>query len=214
MLARRAERLAAGERAIGWKLAFGAPASLERFGLAAPLVGFLTDATLHDPGSAVSCAGWHRPVAEPEIAVHIGADVDADTNDVAAAIAGLGPAIELADVHPPSDDLEEILAGNIYHRAVLLGAPDTSRAGGNLDGLRGRVVHDSVEVADTTDLQALTGDLVEIVGHAATLLALAGSRLGAGDVVIAGSIVPPLAIEPGGEVVFELAPRPPISVRV
>ncbi len=213
MLERRAARLAAGERAIGWKLAFGAPSSLERFGLAAPLLGFLTDATRHDPGSTISCAGWHRPVAEPEIAVHIGDNVEPGDN-VAGAISGLGASIELADVHPPSEDIEEILAGNIYHQAVVFGDPDTSRAGGRREGMRGRVLHNGAEITDTTEIEAITGDLISIVGHAATLLALAGARLSAGDVVIAGSIIPPLSIQPGDDVVFELHPLPAISVRV
>jgi len=212
MLALRAERLAAGERAIGWKLGFGAPASLQRFGLSGPLVGFLTDARLHDPRSTVSCAGWENPVAEPEIAVHIGADVH--PADVPSAISGLGAAIELANVHPPPDDLAEVLAGNIYHQAVILGAPDPTRAGGVRDGLRALVDQGGVEVADSRDLEALTGDLIAVVGHAAALLAAAGERLSAGDVVIAGSVVPPLPIHPGEEIVYELAPLPPISVRV
>lgn len=214
MLALRSERIARGERAIGWKLAFGAPSSLARFGLSAPLPGFLAEATTFSPGSTVSCAGWGRPVAEPEIAVHIGRDVEPGSSHVAEAIAGIGAAIELADVHPPSEDIEEILAGNIFHRAVILGAAEPARAGGIRDGMRARVAQDGVEVANTGDLEALTGDLIEMVGHTATLLAAAGEQLRAGEVVITGSIVPPLAIQPGQEVVFELTPLPAISVRV
>jgi 2-keto-4-pentenoate hydratase len=212
MLALRDERIAAGERPIGWKLGFGAPASLERFGLSAPLLGFLTDAGVRASGDEVSSIGWQNGVAEPEIAVHI--EDDAEPGNVAGAIGALGPAIELADVHPPSDDIAQILAGNIYHKAVILGTPDASRAGGRLEGLRARVLHNGVEVADTIDLEAQTGDLVAVVGHAAALLASAGERLAPGDVVIAGSIVPPLPIAPGDEVVFELVPLPAISVSV
>jgi 2-keto-4-pentenoate hydratase len=214
MLALRSERVAGGDRAIGWKLGFGAPSSLAHFGLSAPLLGFLAETTTFPPGATVSCAGWGRPVAEPEIAVHIGRDVKPGFTPVADAIAGIGPAIELADIHPPSEDIEEILAGNIFHRAVILGAADPVRAGGTRDGMRARVTQDGIEVANTSDLEALTGDLIEIVGHAATLLDAAGERLRAGEVVITGSIVPPLAIERGQEIVFELTPLQAISVRV
>lgn len=212
MLALRSKQLAAGEQPIGWKMGFGAPASLERFGLSAPLLGFVTDATLHDSPSTVSCAGWQAPVAEPEIAVYLGDDVE--PGHAAEAISGLGAAIELANIYPPSDDIEEILAGNIFHRAVVLGTPDPSRAGGVRGDLRALVAHDGTEIADTTDLESLTGDLIGVVDHAAALLIAAGERLSAGDVVIAGSIVPPLQIKPGEEIVFELAPLPVISVRV
>ncbi len=80
--------------------------------------------------------------------------------------------------------------------------------------MRARVRLDGVEVADTTDLEALTGDLADILAHAAELLAAAGQRLHAGDVMISGSVVPPIAIAPGSELSYELAPLPPITVRV
>src|ERR1700724_2515204 len=40
-LQRRRERLDAGEKAVGWKVAFGAPAAMERLRITAPLFGFL-----------------------------------------------------------------------------------------------------------------------------------------------------------------------------
>lgn len=214
MLDLRSDRLARGERAVGWKLAFGAPASLERFGLSAPLVGFITDATTQPSPGSVSCAGWQRPVAEPEIAVYIGADVEPGSDDVADSIGALGSAIELADVDPPPEDIEEILATNIFHRGVVLGEPDPDRAGGRRDDLEAHIDHAGTESVVTGDLGSLTGDLVQVVGHCARLLDLAGAQLASGDIVIIGSVVPPLSIEPGQEVIFELAPLPAISVRV
>jgi 2-keto-4-pentenoate hydratase len=135
MLQRRAEVLSGGEGTIGWKLGFGAPVWLEKFGLPGPLLGFLPRSGARPSGATVSCRGWVSPVAEPEIAVYIGRDVD-DPARVAAAVSGLGPAIELADVDPPPQDIEAVLAGNIYHRAVILGGPDPGRAGGSIDGLK------------------------------------------------------------------------------
>lgn len=213
MLASRSRRLAAGERPIGWKLGFGAPIWLDRFELTGPLVGFLTDATNHPSGAMVSCEGWSNPVAEPEIAVYVGRDVD-DPTRVADAIAALGPAIELADVHSPPESIEDVLAGNIFHRAVVLGDPDPARAGGLRVGLRARIRRDGVEVADTTDLESATGDLVEILGHAAALLAASGERLRSGDVVIMGSVIPPLPVSPGTVVGFRLSESPEITVEV
>ena len=53
LLARRAELLAEGATPIGWKLAFGTPAAMEKLGTTGPLVGFLTDATLLADGGRV-----------------------------------------------------------------------------------------------------------------------------------------------------------------
>jgi 2-keto-4-pentenoate hydratase len=52
----RQARLDAGETSLGWKVGFGAPAALERLGLDAPLVGFLTGSL------APSGAGPHHDV--------------------------------------------------------------------------------------------------------------------------------------------------------
>ncbi|MGA7490519.1 MAG: hypothetical protein WBW74_26660, partial [Xanthobacteraceae bacterium] len=118
----RRRRLDGGDAPLGWKVGFGAPAMLERLGIAGPLVGFLTRGARLRSGASISLAGWAKPVAEPEIAVHIGRDVpaDADHEAAAAAIAGISPAIELADLTTPPEDPEHILSGNIYQRHVVL----------------------------------------------------------------------------------------------
>ena len=73
----RKERLAGGEKPIGWKAGFGAPAVLEKLKLGACLVGFMHDKNKLDSGATVSLAGWAKPAAEPEIAIHLGKDVAA-----------------------------------------------------------------------------------------------------------------------------------------
>jgi 2-keto-4-pentenoate hydratase len=205
----------AGHKALGWKLAFGGPAAMERLGITAPLVGFLTDRALLASGSAVSLSGWKKPAAEPEIAVHLGKDLPggADRATAIAAIAGLGPAIELADVDHPSGDVEGTLARNIYQRHVILGVRDVRHAGGVLEGLTGHVIQNDAEIARVMDLQALTGELLDIVRHTADLLATFGEKLEAGQVIIAGSIVPPLWITSGEELIFRLERIDSISIR-
>jgi 2-keto-4-pentenoate hydratase len=155
-------------------------------------------------------------VAEPEVAVHIGRDVaaGADRAVAAAAIAGISPAIELVDLHTPPDDPERILAGNIYQRHVVLGAASPARAGGEADGLTGRIIRRGSEFARTTDPQANTGEWIEIVRHVADLLAACGERLRSGEIIITGSVLPPISIEPDEDgIAFELDPVASVSVR-
>ena len=215
-LARRRELLAAGDEPLGWKVGFGAPASLARLRLAGPLVGFLLERARVPDGGRVSVAGWVRPVAEPEIACHLARDVPAGASrDVAAgAIGALGAAIELADVDRTPDDVEEILARNIFQRAVVLGPSDPGRAGGSAAGLAARVLVGGREAGATDDVEALTGKLAELVRHVASFLGAFGEELRAGEVVIAGSIVPPLEVAPPTDVRFELAPLGAVSVRL
>jgi 2-keto-4-pentenoate hydratase len=212
----RKQRLDAGDRPLGWKVGFGAPAILERFKISGPLVGFLTQNARIAPGGAVSLADWVKPVAEPEIAVHMGRDLAAGTDraTAAAAIAGISPAIELADLNEPPEEPERIVAHNIYQRHVVIGASDPARPGGSPDGLTCRIIRRGAEFARTTDPQANTGAWLDIVRHVADVLAAAGERLRAGEIIITGSVVPPLLLEPDErEIAFALDPVGTVSVR-
>ena len=207
-LALRAQRIASGEKPLGWKVGFGAPAAMKKLEIPAPLVGFLMEPALLPSGARVQVGQWTRPAAEAEIAVHMGRDLagGADRAAAAAAIAGLGAAIEIADVEFPPDDVEQIVAADIYQRHVILGGCDASRAGCKLEGLACRVFHNGTEVAHTSDPQALTGDYLDIVRHVADVLDACGERLRAGEVIITGSITPPLWVGAGDDIRFELAP--------
>ncbi len=218
-LARRAELLRAGEQPLGWKLGFGAPAALEKLRLKMPITGFLLKRGLVPSGGMISLKGLVKPIAEPEIAVHMGKDLagGADAKTVAAAIAGLGPAIEIADldIAPEPDRIEAILAGNIFHRHVLLGPPDPARAGGKLAGLVSRALRNGAEVARTADPQGNIGQLLGIIGHLASQLAACGERLRAGEVVITGSVVPFFFLTAEDRsFAHELAPLGEVSVQL
>ena len=210
----RRARLEAGQRSIGWKVGFGAPAAMEKLGISSPLIGFLTDKALLPPGTKVSIEGWVKPAIEPEIAIYIGEALDpqADRETLRAGIEAIGPAIELADLDPPPVEVEAILSGNIFNRHVILGKADPSRAGCILDGLTARVYRDEEELATITDLLALTGDLIEIVRHVVGTLASVGAGLRPGEVIIAGSIVPPIWAESSLDFRYELDPVDSISI--
>lgn len=196
-LATRRARIAAGEKPLGWKVGMGAPATMQKLGLAAPVVGFLMQRALLLSGSTVSLAGYLKPVAEPEICVRMASDLAAGASPDAAmaAVKEIFPAIELADLDPvpTPDNLDVVLAGNIFQRHVLLCG--TTRAGAETSGLTSRVIRRGVETARTNDPEALTGKLLDIVAHVASTLAAFGEKLSAGDVIITGSITPPLMIE-------------------
>jgi 2-keto-4-pentenoate hydratase len=213
---KRATRIAAGGRHLGWKAGFGAAAAIAKFDLPGPLMGHMLQDARTASGETVSVSGWKKPVAEPEIAAWIGADLPdgSDKDAVARAISALGPAIELADLDPPPEDVTMILAGNIFHRRVILGQTDTSRAGARVDGLSGHITRKGTKGSPVTELEANTGRIVDIVAHLATTLAASGERMQAGDVVICGSIVPPIFLDSSDkEIVYRLDPIGEVSIR-
>jgi 2-keto-4-pentenoate hydratase len=197
-LAKRRARIAAGEKPLGWKVGLGAPAAMQKLGLKAPVVGFLMQRALLLSGSTVSFKDYAKPVAEPEICVRMASDLGsgATANTATASIKEIFPAIELADLDPvpTPDNLDAVLADNIFQRHVILCG--NTRAGSATSGLTSRLIRRGAEAAATSDPEALTGKLGDIVAHVANTLAAYGEKLSAGDVIITGSITPPLMIEP------------------
>lgn len=191
-MATRRSRIAGGERPIGWKLGFGTPAALAKFDLSGPLVGYMMEASVLPSGATADIAGWVKPVAEPEIAVRIAEDIADGSALSAASIAAFAPAIELADMSFAPEDVEKILADNIFHRHVVLGPFQDVGAGHDWSALRGTVWRGGNPVASVDDVEANTGKFLAILRTCADTLAAAGEQLRRGDLVILGSLVPPL----------------------
>ena len=169
-------------------------------------------------GAFAKADPWQHGLIEFEVAVELGEDVASGTppDEAAAAVSAVGAAIELADVDLPvtADAVSEIVAGNIFHKHVILGVMDRTRSGIDVGGLVGRVFIDGLEHSATTDLEAMTGRYPDIVATVAGTVASQGERLRAGDVIITGSIVAPIALGGSGTFSFALDPLPPISVTV
>ncbi len=196
-LAKRRERIAAGEKPLGWKVGLGAPATMQRLDLTAPVVGYLMQRALLLSGSTASFNGWTKPAAECEMAVRMARDLagGANAETAAAAVKEILPAIELADFDPPPtpDTVDAVLADDIYQRHVILCG--NTRSGASTSGLTSRLIRRGAETSRTTDPEALTGKLPDIVALVANTLAAFGEKLSAGDVIITGSITPPILIE-------------------
>jgi 2-keto-4-pentenoate hydratase len=202
LLARRAEMLAAGATPIGWKLAFGTPAAMESQGTTGPLVGFLTDRTLVAPGGECSVGGWKAPKLEPEIAIHLGPG--------GRGVAGISAAIELADADLPPTETEAVLAGDIYHRAVVLdpaaALPAPPRP------IAARIEREGEEIAATEDAESATGRLDELADYVVRYLGEFSESTAEGEIVISGSMVGLLDIAPGQHLTNEVTAVGRVSV--
>jgi 2-keto-4-pentenoate hydratase len=184
---------------------------MAKLGTEAPLVGYLLEPARVESGATVSLDGWSNPKLEPEIAVHLAADVapGASRADAEAAIAGLGVAIELVDLDPGEAEPEAILAADIFQRHVLLG-PVVD--GASASGVSARALKNGDEAASTPDATEATGDPIDHVLHVATVVGETGEALRAGEVVICGSVVPALDVAPGDTVEVQLDPLGSLSV--
>jgi len=200
-------RIERGERRVGWKIGLNVPAVQERLGISEPVIGALSSGGELNPGASHSLAGGTRVGIEPEVAVHVSAAVPAGESRerAAAAIGALGAAIEVVDIDMPFDDLERILARNVFQRAFMLAPEVAERAGGDLDGVALRVRRNGVE-QESARAADLLGNLADVVILVADLLAEAGEALSAGDVIISGSLTPIVWVEVGDRVEVDLGP--------
>jgi 2-keto-4-pentenoate hydratase len=202
----RKQQFDAGAKQIGWKVGLGAKAAMERCKLTAPVVGFLLDKAQLNPGATVPLKGWTKPVAEIEIAAYMARDLPANADDATA--------IELADLDSAMDDVEGLLARDIWQRHVILGTKDASRAGARLEGLTGKMIRNGKDTPVPADLEAPTGKIVETVRHVADVTAALGDGLRAGQFIICGAITGPMFLEAGETGIdFTLAPVGSVSVR-
>ena len=190
LLTRRREIVAQGAEPIGWKIGFNVPAIQEKLGIDGPLAGFLTSGGLLEDGATWSLSDDGEVVVESEVAVELGDD--------ARSIVALIPALELADPPDLSQDVETILAGNIFHRAVAFGPRSETDAPGSA-----RILVNG-ELAHEITAREADARLEEMVGVVAGRLADAGGQLEAGQRIITGVLAPPHAAKPGDVVRLEI----------
>jgi len=209
--------LAEGARHIGWKAGLGTSAALAKLGTTAPLVGFLTDATQLLDGGTFAIDGLANPRLEPEVAVRLGASIgpSATPSEVLNAVEAVAPAIEIVDLGA-ADDVEEVLAGNIFHQSFLVG-PFTAATPATFADARVSVAVNGEEVHANVDPGTLLGRLEDILGGMAwqvVLATTAGATFSAGDIVITGSVVTALELAGGEAVTVSLANGDAVSVNI
>jgi 2-keto-4-pentenoate hydratase len=182
--------LAGGAERVGWKIGLNVPAVQERLRIDGAVVGHLTSATMAESASAHAIGDASQAVVEPEIAVEVGRD---------GAVAALGAAIEVVDISLPFEDVEAILARNVFHRAFLLGPREGLGAPAKVEAVVSVNGEERARASASTEMTAT-------VALVAESLAAAGERLEPGDVIIAGSVTVPVPVQPGDAVTVDLEP--------
>ena len=162
---------------IGWKLALNAPAIVEALGIGEPALGGLSESRV--ASGTHSLAGAHQPAVEPELLIEAGEG---------GAVARLGVALEVVDFDRPLDDVEEVVATNIFHRAVAFGS-----LGDPVSPERAvfRVNEEERGVVESFEAPADTLAFVD------RFLREVGAELVPGDLVIAGALVAAVPVQPG-----------------
>jgi 2-keto-4-pentenoate hydratase len=203
-----------GGEAAGWKAALGGERA-RALGLRGPLVGRLATDRIFESGATISVSGWTSARLEPETAVRLGRDVapDADEQTIWDCVAAVLPAFELVDVTAGFDDVEAMLRTNIYHRAVVLGAP-ADPAILSAGPVTLRLARDGEIIAESADAGAAVGGIRHVVAHIADVLAHSGQTLRAGELLMTGTVIAPPEVEPGSSYAADFGALGAVRVRI
>ena len=188
--------LGGGAQRVGWKLGVG---EAERIGRG-PVIGHLTTATQLQPDGIFDAEGVEALHADAELAIELRQEVEpgCERDRTHESIGGFGAALELVDVAEASSGAHSIVAGNVFHRAFVLGPMHGALPPGGVEGRL--IVNGEVRASE-----AFAPDLAEVVRSVAALLGAMGERLLAGDRLITGAVVQ-LPVERGDEVVADFGP--------
>jgi 2-keto-4-pentenoate hydratase len=204
----------------GFKIGATARRMQEYLGLSGPAAGFMAIGDLHRSGASVRFADHIRPGVECELAVRLASDLPpgpCTPKQAAAAVGDLFAAIEIVE-NRYGELLElgvpTLIADQVFHAAAVLGEPPTQDWHTlDIGTLRGRLIVDGHQRDE--------GVGADLMGHPMNCLAwLAGSSvaaafggLKAGQVVMLGSVTPPVWLTGPASVTVDFSPLPPVQVR-
>lgn len=195
IIARRQSR---GERIAGVKLGFTSLAKARQMGVDDIIIGTITDAMRAPDGGRFDRSACIHPRIEPEVAYLLGADLDgedpSDERALAAAIAGVAPALEIIDSRYRDFRFTygDVVADNTSAAAYVVGPWRPVQSVSN------RAVRLSAGTTVVTgSTAAILGDPVRALHALLDMCRRRNIPLRAGQVVLAGAATAAVPLTPG-----------------
>jgi 2-keto-4-pentenoate hydratase len=187
-------RQSRGTAAAGYKIGLTTPRMQAMCGLDSPVAGVVLQERVHPSGTRVSTSAYGHLGLEFEIAVRLGRDLVPSGHaptlaEVAAAVDGVCPAIELIDDRGADYrklDAFSLIADNAWNGGIVLGG--FTRPWPDLAAIEALVAEDG-KIIDRGFGRDVLGHPFHSVAWLAAHLAAQDSRLRAGDIVMTGSVV-------------------------
>jgi 2-keto-4-pentenoate hydratase len=204
----------------GFKIGATGKRMQDYLGISAPIAGFMQEADIYHGHAELRFDDFIKPGVECEVAVRLARDLPPGPCSLQQALAAVGDFFaameivenrysELKDLGTPT-----LLADQMYHCAAVIGdRHDVDWWKLDVAALRGRI-----SVADGVADEGVTSDLL---GHPLNGLSwLAGSAeaaafggLKAGQVIMLGSVTPPVWLTGPASVTVSFPPFPAVTVR-
>jgi 2-keto-4-pentenoate hydratase len=205
----------------GFKLGATGARMQAYLGVSAPIAGFMQARDVYHRHADLRFADYLRPGVECEVAVRLSHDLPPGPCSQQQALAAVGDffaGIEI--VENRYGDLAELgtptlLADQMYHCAAVIGDQgeiDWRRL--DIAGLSGRISLDdgTTDAGVTTDLSG--HPLNGLAWLAGSPLAAAFGGLKAGQIIMLGSVTPPLWLTGPASVTVAFPPLPPVTIRL
>ncbi len=211
-------RLSGAQPPAGFKIGATSRRMQEYLGLPGPLTGFMAEAGLHGSGSTLSFASFLNPGVECELAVVLAQDLPPGPCSNAQAAAAVGEVMAGIEVvenrYGPLDVLGSptLVADQVYHAGAVLGAPYPDWRSLDLLTLAGSVSVDGRERGTGTGADLLGDPMGALAWLAASEEVKAFGGLRAGQVVMLGSVCPPIWLEGPAEITVQFAPLPSVTL--
>lgn len=197
----------------GYKIGLTSPVAQAQFGATEPISGFLTGPSALTADDDVSLAGLTTPKAELEFGFVMGQSVTGPVtaDDVLAMTEAVLLCVEVVDSRwqGGASNVAMLVADNSYAARAVTGPTIDV-----IDHL------DQAEVVATIGASHVTGSGANVLGHPARAVAwLAahlenhGERLKAGDLVLTGTLTPPVDVRAGDALHADFGELGTISVR-
>ncbi len=194
------------QQRLGWKTGFTLIADQQRLDLPSAMVGFLSRERCYRSGEYYQASPGAVLLVEPEVAIQMGADVPAGASaaEAGAAIVSYSAALELVDTtRSVDDDMEAILAGNMFHEGVVL-AQSTLPARDYRRGQLGISLRINGCEVRTLEPARVPEDFSAIILAVANTLAAQGELLKKDDWIITGAATKPAAVAVGDEIEVDM----------
>lgn len=201
---------------LGWKIGFNMAADQQRLGLPSAMVGFLSSEQRIAPGAHYRPSPHATLLVEPEVAILIGCDLAAGPSaaEANAAIEAYSAALELVDTtRSVNDDIEEILAGNMFHEAVVLGEQRLTPDAFHRVQLSLSLSINNQEIR-TLEQERVPEDFSTLIITVANTLATHGEQLQRGDWIITGAAARPVAVKAGDHIELVMAGLGTLSLTI
>jgi 2-keto-4-pentenoate hydratase len=188
-------------------------------GLAGPAAGFMLARNLHQSGAELHFVDFYRPGVECELAVRLARDLPpapCSAAEAGKAVLELMAAIEV--VENRYQDLKafgtpSLIADQVFHAAAVLGPPELYPQDIDSRTLAGRITVDGALRGEGLGAELLGDPMAALGWLAGSSVAAAFGGLKAGQVVMLGSVTPPIWLEKPGRIRVEFTRLEPVDFR-